>query len=471
VPYALPPPEVVCLTHDESRASARDGRPDSVGFVASARHPLKVHYEDAADAAQAADALGFAELAWDVQVDALGFRAPQLPDGLLGDDGGGPELDIYLASVGAWEGWAEPESWTDTVDGDAYASSPAFVVLDRGLPPEWLGPYVVHEFNHVLQIATDVGEGVLPLWEGVATAAQSWTLGGAGFWDEDVPSYQEAPWAPAITGDSETLWGGWEVGFAYEYGAALWVLHLDEVVGTGDGSVGPALWEAAAQGGDGDEPDGLDAFAALSGEDLGTALSRLARTRWLTGERWDARGLADAQTWGEEMLVPVESELNTGRAGFDLAVHGQAFFLLDASGSDELHVSLQGGSAALAAFSQAGAAPLFDVSQGLNPQLFLDPAGHEQIVLVVSNLGAAGFDGDDDPWVFTRFIIETESGAGCGCATSPAPSRTSALALLLALSLWACSARRAPAPAGPGPCSPSSGARRRASPRWARRAR
>ena len=432
-----PPPAVICSTIEHARApGARDGRPDALGFVASARHPLKVHWTTAGDADQAADALAFAELAWDIQVDALGFRAPVLPDGLGGDDGGGPELDIYLDTLGEWEGYAEMESWVDTTGPDGFAGSPAFVVIDRGLPAEWLGPYIVHEFNHVLQIAMDLEESSLALWEGTATAAQLWTLGDDGFWDSDVPSYQEAPWAPALTGDSYVLYPDWGVGYGYEYGAALMVLHVDEVMGAGDGSAGPALWRAAAAD-SGSEPDAVDAFAAVSGEDLAVSLSLLGRTRWLTGDRWDPRGLSDAAGWGAAEAVPIAAE---GAGALEsLFVHGQAFVPITLDRATTVTVEAPASRWALAAFSPTDLA-VFATAEGPEPSL---EVGAGAWVLVITNLGPDGFDGDDDPWIDTvpTLILGEDRGedpdAGCSCDTSRR-GRLDGRWLLLAATLLLC---------------------------------
>jgi len=431
---------VACLTHRAPEpASLTRGRMalsrGAGGSVASGRYPLVVHYDAPEYADKAVAALGYAELAWEVQVDQLGFQPPLLPDGLDGDDGGGPELDIYLADVGAWEGWAEAEVWSDTTDGDGLAASPALVVLDRTLPDEWLGPYVVHEFNHVLQIATDLAETSVPMWEGTATAAQAWTLGVDGQWDADVGSFQEAPWAPVLTGDSTTLWGEWETGFYYEYGAALWVMHLDEVVGTGDGSAGPALWAATAQDGDVNSPDVVDAFAEVAGEELGVALSRLARTRWRTGERWEEGGLADAAAWGAAEAVPFAEISNDFT--FELPVHGQGFVVVDVDSTPPSEVTASvwpdaDGRVAIAVFGVAGAPELFAVDAGRIPRLHLDVTEHEQFVIAVTNLGDRSFDGDDDPWTFSEIslslgevtaddIPREEDGDGCGCSSANAP--------------------------------------------------
>jgi len=283
-----PPPDLGCVVQPAPAVRGGEPRPASLGSVVSDVHPLRVHWTQAGDEALAETVLGYAETAWDVQVDALGFAPPVLPDA---EDG--PELDIYLADLGEWEGFTIQEEWEDSNGGDGRMSASAWIAFDRSLPDEWVGPYTVHEFNHALQIATDFTEEGLPIWEATAAAAQAWTLGTDGFWDADVGDFQATPWISSLTGEGSEELDNW----FFEYGAALWMKHLDEVVGLG-AFAGPLLWEAAAQEGWEPEPDVVDAFAALAADgDLAAALDGLAVTRVLVGEHHRADGLEDAASW------------------------------------------------------------------------------------------------------------------------------------------------------------------------------
>jgi len=395
--------------------------------VVSDTYPLRVHWGEGGDPDKADLVLGYLELAWAVQVDQLGFRAPTLPD-----DAAGPELDVYLAPVGDFQAWVEPISWEDATPGDGYSATPVFVVIDADLPEEWIPSYTVHEFNHVLQFATDFTEEALNFWEATAVAAQKWTLHEEGRWDLDVPSFQEAPWAPALVGDSYHLWRRYGVGWTFEYGAALWLLHLDEVLGDGDGSAGPALWEAAANEGWTYEPDSVDAILAFSGEDLGTTLDGIARSRWLTGDRWDARGLADAAGWGPDEAVPVEAAL----VASDLPAHptfahgpmitGQAYVTLEPTGIDRDVVigvtSFRGLRSALLVLGwQADGTTTEHAAVGTTAAIRLDVSETERLVIAVTNLGPEGWDGSDDPYVPGDQVLHVRvddggEGAGaCGC--------------------------------------------------------
>ncbi len=139
--------------------------------------PLKVWFDgDHENSAEIAPAvLRAIEEAWDFQVDTLGFAAPVLPDAT-----GGPEFDVYLIQYEEWSAYVAADAYTDRVPGDGLNSTSAYMVIDNRLPIEAVPSYTAHEFNHVVQFATDFSEPTLPLWEGTATAAQGWTFGDTG---------------------------------------------------------------------------------------------------------------------------------------------------------------------------------------------------------------------------------------------------------------------------------------------------
>ena len=388
------------------RSALRTGaRPAYTDTLTSAIFPLKVHYNRPEDATRAQLVLDYAELSWQVQVEELGFRAPQLPD-----DEDGPELDFYLSNVGAGLAYAQAISWDDQVVGDAYNSAAAFMVVDQELPEAWVPSYISHEFNHVLQWGIDFTEMTLPLWEGVAVAAQDWTLGyDAGNWALDVDSFQEAPWLPALVGDSYEAWYRWNVGAYFEYGSALWMMHLDEVVGDGDGSYGPLLWEHTAQEGLPNEPDVVDAFAETAGVELGQALNDLARTRWLIGAEWDARGLAEAQNWDATRGVPFESRdasdlpltdfvfspspMVTGQAYIEVGGLNTADTLVATANSSTLH------SGVLVLWWGTDGSVGEEQAHGVDPSVELPLASIERVVIALTNLGPEDWDGEQDPYV------------------------------------------------------------------------
>jgi len=417
-------------------------RPTAIGSVASDTLPLRVHWQRPGDDALAAEILADLEHAWSVQVDQLGFRPPVLPDGV-----DGPDFDAYLAPVGALQAWVQPQSWQDTVQGDGYDSVPTFMVIDQDLPEAYRASYAAHEFNHALQFATDANEQTLTVWEATAVSAQKWTLGDAGDWAADVRYFQEAPWAPTLTGDSYTLWYDDHVGWNYEYGAALWLQHLDEVLGDGDGAAGPALWDALAQDGDAvDEPDVVDAVQRVSGQDLGTFLNGVARTRWLTGPRWTSAGLSEAADWDPTQAVPIATELQATDLPADVTfehgpmIDGQAFVTLDTEHLRR-HVTFTvaaptGSTAALALVGRdASGWHALAEDTGATPVVQLDPSEYSTLAAAVTWLGPDTWDGDDDPYIEGDLVLHVDAPTrtACGCATGTRPTPAAPLLLLLLL--------------------------------------
>jgi hypothetical protein len=119
------------------------------------------------------------ETVWDKEIGELGYRAPQ-DDSDSANDGGGPELDVYLDDIGTPDVSLFGYCTTDdpaAEDPFVFAFS-AYCVLDNdyiapqfGVPPEehgFLKVTAAHEFHHASQFAYD---GVEDLWfmEGTAT--------------------------------------------------------------------------------------------------------------------------------------------------------------------------------------------------------------------------------------------------------------------------------------------------------------
>jgi len=255
--------------------------------------------------------------------------------------------------------------------------APAWIAFDRDLPEEWLASYTVHEFNHVLQYATDFTESTVNFWEATAVAAQHWTLGDEGLWDVDVPDFQAHPWAPTLVGDGYVLQDDFGIPDSwFEYGAGLWVLALDAWLDGDPGAVGPALWEAAANEGWGQEPDVVDAVEELSGS-LSAGLDAIARLRWT----WE--GLPGSEAWDGSYRVP-SLDLDAADLPATVApdpapmITGQVFVTLSGIGVDDLSAQVS---------SAAGL--------GSSLAVFEDGDG---LVIALTNLGPDGWDGDDDPW-------------------------------------------------------------------------
>lgn len=233
-------------------------RPDTIGHIDHDSYPIRCHWSKPAYASRCDAVLEYVVDAWQKQVDEIGFNAPvEDEDGIV---------DFYVTDYDYGGAYAYCSTWRDDDPSDGLTGCPAYVELDyRTISDAELASYVVHEFNHILQYATDFNEPTYPIWEATATAAEQWTYPG-----ELVPTnyyvadFQKTPWL-GILGNGDYLWdldGTWSY---FEYGAAIWSLHLDHHYGDGLGSGGAALWDATAQGGNANSVDVIDAYDTISG--------------------------------------------------------------------------------------------------------------------------------------------------------------------------------------------------------------
>lgn len=402
-------------------------RPDTAGFVDSAVVPVRCHWQREEDEARCADVLEWAATAWAVQVDGIGFVAPPGDGGLGGSDA----LDIYLSlEGGAGEAWVDCVGGDGTcVDADAAdgrAGAASHVVIDARTDDADLPEYVVHEFNHTTQYATDYAEPFLALWEGTAVAAQRWTLPDEPLSASELADFQATPWISTALQDGYFLeeLGIWSW---YEYGAGVWVTWLDEVHADGTGAVGPALWAAATQEGYGADPDVLDAWDAVAGswrDDLLDFTADRARfgtdaaPAWLTWGGPGAYAFREATEVGAgDRLAPEYPPYPLGVSFFDVDVPAGAMRTFALEGEDGVDWAL-----------------LVIDGATTSAETTFTAAADTTITLAVVNLGPPGMDADDAlaPADFT-LSVDAPAGdgggdeegpegppaeEGCGCATS-----------------------------------------------------
>jgi hypothetical protein len=273
-------------------------RPTSVGSIDSTVRPVRCHWHDAAYADRCTELLQGIEDAWAVQVDEMGFPAP-VPD----SDG---ILDVYIdGGASAFGAYAYGPS-VDADSSDDRMSSAAYIAIHADYEEDWRWT-MLHEFNHVLQYATDFTEPRYVPWEGTATAAEVWTDPTLEVVPQTIADFQLTPWV-GLLGDSWQLWDDYEIWSYYEYGSALWLQFLDAQYGDGAGSAGVELWLNSAQAGWMNEPDFLDASGQWTG-DWQTPLMdfSLARARL---------GTDDAPDWGanlddEQMAIGVDASFSS----------------------------------------------------------------------------------------------------------------------------------------------------------------
>jgi hypothetical protein len=185
---------------------------------------------------------------WDEETGALGYREPLDDSSTTLNDGGGPELDIYIADIGDFGlfGYCtsdDPQAFTFSAP---WAVS-AYCVLDDDYsqeqygfgqtPLEFLQVTAAHEFFHAVQFAYDWFED-LALMEGSAM----WMEGQVYPNVIDRINYLGRsalgrPGAPLDTGSR-----------GFEYGAWLFWRFLTEKVFANDPAIIREIWERADGG-------------------------------------------------------------------------------------------------------------------------------------------------------------------------------------------------------------------------------
>lgn len=387
VPLGLEVPAF--MTADPPPFGGDSDRPSSIGSLDSDSHDIRCHWADAEDASRCDAVLRQAEDAWDAQVTGAGFNPPE-PD----SDG---ILDIYLTTEGT--GWGA-YTWgpaRDAVSGDGRNSTAAFIAMDSRITDADMDGYTIHEFNHVLQYATDYAEPTYMIWESVASAAERWTYPDPDVYEvagSYVKDFQATPWM-GILGDGYFLWDEYELYSFYEYGGMIWAFHLDERWGDGAGSAGAALWAAAAQEGLPNEPDVLDAYDAVTGDwraallDLSIQRARIGTDLAPSWAAWKAEGyqvgVAETVAWGDlpAELSPEIGPYETGTVYVEVTgvPEGQVVdWAFDSTSS-----------VAWGGVAVQGAAE----DQAMGRSGSFSAAGDGDVLIGAVNLGADDFDADD----------------------------------------------------------------------------
>ena len=231
---------------------------------------------------------------WDTEIGTLGYRQP-LPDSSTTlNNGGGPQLDIYLADIGSVGlfGYCttdDPHAFDFTSPWDVSA----YCVLDddyrqrqfgtNQTPDEFLQVTAAHEFFHAVQFAYDWFED-LALMEGTAMWMEGQVYPNVIDRIRDLSrSALSHPGVPLDTG-----------GGGYEYGAWLFWRFLTEKVYGNDPTIIKDIWERA---------DGSAAAA------FGDEYSFQAAHRALAADGFDFRKLFGRFGWTNDLRDYDEADL------------------------------------------------------------------------------------------------------------------------------------------------------------------
>ncbi|MCB9766086.1 MAG: hypothetical protein H6739_40295 [Alphaproteobacteria bacterium] len=396
---------------------APDQRPSSTDYIDAENVDVRCHYTNPNHLSICERAIEVLEEVWPIQVDQWGWYPP-FPDN---GEGGSTALDVYI-STDADGGAYVTSPYTDADRSDGRMGGYAHMVLDPTIPSDELHIYVAHEFNHVLQFATDFTESTTPIWEASATWAEGHSYPGEGDANYYAPDFQRTPWA-SILMDGTALWNRHDIWSFYEYGAVMWLDHLDLVY-----DVQPLdIWMAMTNDSWENEPDVLDAWGSLTGswEDALLAFS-IERARvgtdavgdWAASYRNNSRiRNAPVLSTLDEIVEPEEDPYDLGVVYFDVQVDG-----------DPVAFAFEGGDTVRWGVVLVGDGVVADTSQPII-------VSESQLVGVV-NLGPEGFDSDDgvrqrplSAWLEaapadgdTGVAVDDTGGGdgggkGCGCAS------------------------------------------------------
>ena len=393
-------------------------RPPSIGHIDSDTHPVRCHWEDAEFAYQCDEVIPAIEEAWDVQIGVLGWPAPIMDTNGI--------LDIYVASTGSTGGAYTYGPYEDQEKGDGRLGTHSYISID----PEydtWIRWTMFHEFNHVLQFSIDVAEPAYVPWEGTATASEFWTDSELTALPVYISDFQASPFA-GLLGDGWWLWDEFEIWSYYEYGATLWLLHLDAWYGDGAGSAGLDLWLNGAQESWVNEPDFIDASGQFTGD---------WASAWMDFSVERARlGTADAPEWASEWVDPdyaiaVDASIDVTefpadiRPAFEPLQTGAVYAELTGLLPDQAFtISVDGPSKVrwgLLVVDGADGDWVEDTSMSWIPE-------NDSVVVGVVNLGSGSFDAEDrlkGENIILHVHLGGDSGDGvfgksdgCGCSAS-----------------------------------------------------
>lgn len=252
---------------------------DPEQFMDSEQYPLRVHWQNQIFEDEAPLVLESLEEAWEHQVVDLGYPAP-VGDGELG--GGDNRVDVYLLGLGP--GAVALTLVDDDIDlSDGRANGPSHIQLDA-TQPSYLES-LHHEFQHVLQFSMDRQETIM-FMEATAVYLEALAFPASAQWGELVPDFQKYPQAPVFT-DGVAWWDLWFSESFYEYGAALFIMYLDENYGAGDGVLLREMWEILHQDEETEtnEPDWMDAADTILNIPVSEMIADFATWRALVGPR------------------------------------------------------------------------------------------------------------------------------------------------------------------------------------------
>lgn len=284
--------------------------------IASASHPLRVHYRVPAEETTAREVLAHLERSWRVEVDELGFRAPLSDRGKCGPD---DRFDIYV-----WRGLEE--CYVDVVDdgepSTPWHDEPAYMAVDPWGPygGPMLAATLAHEFNHACQAADDYYE-TAPIFEMTSTFMEDLVCDDDDGYMALLEDFQARPDLALDHDDEYETW--------FMYGGALYLFYVRDRWFQGDPRFVSDLWLRCRNpsrdledpaGNEPDFEDALDALLRPRGGSFAGSIVEFARWRWFTGRRDDGKHFEEGAKFPEKARVHVAARVTVGASPTPVAV-------------------------------------------------------------------------------------------------------------------------------------------------------
>ncbi|MFH2009404.1 MAG: DUF6055 domain-containing protein [bacterium] len=374
--------------------------------------PIRISYQSPEGQPYAQAVLDAADLSYNVQIGDFGFYQPVVEPGY-------EPYRFYIGETGSGvAGYTAPYDENPATD---WADCFTYIFINPGLGMDGVGSTVAHEINHSMQAAMDCYE-VTTFWENTATYIEGQTLPdwlGQTYWL--IPSFQSRPWRALDY---------FEQGSGYQYGGVLWLYYLVDALAPDDGPVFVReIWEASMQSGwYANEPDYYDAteevlasrgIASASMEELYTDF---AEARYFVSSNDDGQHITGASGFWN-----AEPALAGHHTAADLPViNGEPLGERRPApyGTNFIRVELQPGSSRPLEVAFNGqdttrwAVRAVLVGEGLTTEsatlaldestwdasLVVQPDGHDQLLLVIANLGEEDYDPDDKAWPLGGYV-------------------------------------------------------------------
>jgi hypothetical protein len=399
---------------------------DLANFVeATAPFPVRVSYGRPDLAAKAQVVLEATLASYVTQVEGFGFWPP-------GIEAGTERYRIYLDDALGAAGYTAP--YMDD-ERTPHADALSYIVVESSLTDNDLRTTVAHEFNHACQLAMDANE-VTAFMENTATWIEDRTFPEISTMSYMFRYFQDQPYRPLEfmqSGDSD----------GYEYGGALFVLYLESQFGGLDPAFARGIWEGTVQAGTQNEPDYQDVIDHQLAQQGGLteAVLGFAQARFFVGRDDDRQHLDGAASWaGAEVArtatFGIDDLPRRAERPADPATRPQPngcnYVVLDVTRTPEFPLR----------FSFAGAperrwnadllqiappAPTTFVRLPLDAtaagSAVVDAAGLERLVLVICQLGDAGYDPDSRSWVAADYTFAIEYAVPPPVVTAVSPGQ------------------------------------------------